>query len=85
MGGSRSYHSLATGPHVNAPKEERFPQSPFIGAITTHTHFIDNIVRVALNYQFHRSDYGFRKNSLAMSAYGTKRTSKRRPAMSAFG
>lgn len=27
--------------------------SPFTGAITTHTHFTDNIVRVGLNYQFH--------------------------------
>jgi outer membrane immunogenic protein len=27
--------------------------TPFTGAITTHTHFTDNIVRVGLNYQFH--------------------------------
>ena len=27
--------------------------TPFNGAITTHTHFTDNIVRVGLNYQFH--------------------------------
>jgi hypothetical protein len=24
---------------------------------------MDNIMRVGLNYQFHRSDYGFRKSS----------------------
>ena len=27
--------------------------TPFTGAVTTHTHFTDNIVRVGLNYQFH--------------------------------
>jgi outer membrane immunogenic protein len=27
--------------------------SPFAGTFTTHTHFMDNIVRVGLNYQFH--------------------------------
>jgi hypothetical protein len=26
--------------------------SPFIGSITTHTHFTDSIVRVGLNYKF---------------------------------
>jgi hypothetical protein len=26
--------------------------SPFTGAITTHTRFTDNIVRVGLNYKF---------------------------------
>jgi hypothetical protein len=28
---------------------------PFLttGTLTTHTHFVDNIVRVGLNYQFH--------------------------------
>jgi hypothetical protein len=31
----------------------RVPETgPFIGAITTHTHFTDNIVRVGLNYKF---------------------------------
>ena len=30
-----------------------FFTSPFTGAITTHIHFADNIVRVGLNYQFH--------------------------------
>ena len=30
-----------------------FPStSPFTGAITTHTRFTDNIVRVGLNYKF---------------------------------
>jgi outer membrane immunogenic protein len=29
-----------------------FTASPFIGAITTHTRFTDNIVRVGLNYKF---------------------------------
>jgi hypothetical protein len=26
--------------------------SPFTGAMTTHTHFTDNIVRVGRNYKF---------------------------------
>jgi hypothetical protein len=49
------------------------PPAIIIGAIggqtTTHTHFTDNIVRVGLNYQFHGSDYGFRKSSGSLAMF----------------
>jgi hypothetical protein len=39
------------------------------GEINTHTHFTDNIFRVGLNYQFHWSDYGFRKSSGSLAIF----------------
>jgi outer membrane immunogenic protein len=35
------------------PTRGNFLVTDSLGAITTHTHFTDNIVRVGLNYQFH--------------------------------
>jgi hypothetical protein len=35
--------------------------SEVAGTATIHSRITDNIVRVGLNYQFHRSDYGFAK------------------------
>jgi outer membrane immunogenic protein len=44
--------SFATGLPGGLLGQEGFG-SPLTMAITTHTHFTDNIVRVGLNYQFH--------------------------------
>jgi outer membrane immunogenic protein len=40
------------GAFVPIPRQTLLYTSPFTGPLTTHTRFIDNIVRVGLNYKF---------------------------------
>jgi outer membrane immunogenic protein len=49
----RSLDAVAPFPAAN-PNNANFAlvTTPFAGAITTHTHFTDNVVRVGLNYRF---------------------------------
>jgi outer membrane immunogenic protein len=47
-----SLDTVAPFPGGSSPFATIFLTSPFTGAITTHTRFTDNIVRVGLNYKF---------------------------------